>query len=96
LAGRPLNEVERYYIEQALQMTSGNREEAARMLGIGERTLYRVIQDWKMQDKIQQALQDAGGSMEEAAKHLGLSEAVLQRKVKKWGLRGVGATEEQG
>src|SRR5262249_1348637 len=42
LVGRPLNEVERYYIEQALQLTDGNREEAARMLGIGERTLYRV------------------------------------------------------
>ena len=50
--GRPLAEVERYYIEQALQLTGGNREEAARMLGIGERTLYRVIQDWKQQDRI--------------------------------------------
>src|SRR5262249_22259819 len=39
LVGRPLNEVERYYIEQTLKLTNGNREEAARMLGIGERTL---------------------------------------------------------
>ena len=52
LVGRPLTEVERYYIEQALELTDGNREEAARMLGIGERTLYRVIQDWKLQDRI--------------------------------------------
>jgi two-component system response regulator HydG len=37
LVGRPLTEVERYYIEQALALTEGNREEAARMLGIGER-----------------------------------------------------------
>src|SRR6266446_4053521 len=40
LVGRPLNEVERYYIEQTLALTEGNREEAARRLGIGERTLY--------------------------------------------------------
>ena len=47
LVGRPLTEIERYYIEKTLEMTGGNREEAARKLGIGERTLYRVIQDWK-------------------------------------------------
>src|SRR5439155_17405669 len=42
LVGRPLTEVERYYIEKTLEMTQGNREEAAKRLGIGERTLYRV------------------------------------------------------
>src|SRR5262249_24882072 len=56
LVGRPLHEVERYYIERTLELTKGNREEASRMLGIGERTLYRNIQDWKLQDKAQQAL----------------------------------------
>ncbi|WP_439626088.1 sigma-54-dependent transcriptional regulator [Gemmata sp.] len=45
--GRPLEEVERYYTEKALELTEGNREEAARMLGIAERTLYRKIQEWK-------------------------------------------------
>ena len=49
LVGRPLNEVERYYIEQALDLTGGNREEAARMLGIGERTLYRKIKKWELE-----------------------------------------------
>lgn len=86
LVGRPLNEVERYYIEQALELTKGNREEAARMLGIGERTLYRVIQDWKLQDRIREALDAAGGNTEEAAKSLGIKEPSLQRKMKKWGL----------
>ncbi len=86
LAGRPLSEVERYYVERALELTSGNREEAARMLGIGERTLYRVIQDWKLQDRIRQALTEAGGNLEEAARQLGMKEAVLRRKVKRWGL----------
>ncbi|MBA4188791.1 MAG: sigma-54-dependent Fis family transcriptional regulator [Planctomycetaceae bacterium] len=45
--GRPLEEVERYYTEKALEMTEGNREEAAKLLGIAERTLYRKIQEWK-------------------------------------------------
>ena len=47
LIGKPLAEVERYYTERALQLTQGNREEAATMLGIGERTLYRNLQKWK-------------------------------------------------
>jgi two-component system response regulator HydG len=86
LVGRPLAEVERHYIEQALQITSGNREEAARMLGIGERTLYRVMQDWKAQDRMRQALTEAQGNVETAARRLGLSETALQRKLKKLGL----------
>ncbi len=85
LVGRPLSEVERYYIEQALELTKGNREEAARMLGIGERTLYRVIQEWKLQDKIRQALNEAGGDVAEAARLLGMKETGLVRKIKKWG-----------
>src|SRR5579884_4305153 len=64
LVGRPLSEVERYYIERALELTRGNRAEAARMLGIGERTLYRVIQDWRLQDKTKAALTEAGGDVE--------------------------------
>jgi two-component system response regulator HydG len=46
LIGRPLEEVERFYIQKALELTQGNREEAATMLGIGERTLYRKIKEW--------------------------------------------------
>ena len=42
-----------------LAQTGGNREEASRILGIGERTLYRIIQDWKLQDKIRAALNEA-------------------------------------
>jgi two-component system response regulator HydG len=87
LVGRPLTEVERYYMQQALELTEGNREEAARMLGIGERTLYRIIQDWKLQDSIRQALAEAGGSPEEAAKKLNMKLPALERKLKKWGLK---------
>jgi two-component system, NtrC family, response regulator HydG len=87
LVGRPLSEVERYYIEQALELTGGKREEAARMLGIGERTLYRVIKDWDMQDKIKKALDEANGDVKAAAAALGMSAAELTRKLKKSGLR---------
>jgi two-component system response regulator HydG len=47
LLGRPMEEIERYYIERALELTNNNREETARILGIGERTLYRKLQEWK-------------------------------------------------
>ena len=46
LTGRSLEEVEKYYIAETLKLTGGNREETARMLGIGERTLYRKIKEY--------------------------------------------------
>lgn len=46
LIGRPFTEVEKYYIERALELTGGKREEAAKMLEIGERTLYRKIKEY--------------------------------------------------
>jgi two-component system response regulator HydG len=91
LIGRPLADVERYYIEKTLEVTNHNREEAAKLLGIGERTLYRVIRDWKTQDQIKDALASVNGSVSDAAKRLGLSPATLQRKMKKLGLANTGA-----
>jgi DNA-binding NtrC family response regulator len=38
-----MKQLERWAIEHALSVTKGNREEAAQLLGIGERTLYRKI-----------------------------------------------------
>jgi two-component system response regulator HydG len=46
LVGRPLAEIEGLYIAETLKATGGNREEAASMLGIGERTLYRKIKEY--------------------------------------------------
>jgi two-component system response regulator HydG len=91
LIGRPLSEVERYYSEKALEMTAGNREEAARLLGIGERTLYRQIQEWKLQDRIKEALDAAGGNIAVAAKALEMTADALERKLKK-----LGQTSEEG
>ena len=48
LIGRPMDEVEKYYIQRALELTDGNREESARLLGIGERTLYRKIKEYDL------------------------------------------------
>jgi two-component system response regulator HydG len=46
LAGRSLSEVERDLIEADLDLAGGNREKAARILGIGERTLYRKLKEY--------------------------------------------------
>ena len=43
LVGQRLEEVEKRFIDETLRFNGGNREEAAKMLGIGERTLYRKI-----------------------------------------------------
>lgn len=48
LIGRPLSEVEKYYIARALELTGGKREETASLLGIGERTLYRKIKEFDL------------------------------------------------
>jgi two-component system response regulator HydG len=49
LVGRPLADIERWAIEQTLQLTGGNREDAARILGIGARTLYRKLKEYDLQ-----------------------------------------------
>jgi DNA-binding NtrC family response regulator len=41
-------DIERAAIEAALKETRGNRRRAAEMLGIGERTLYRKIKEYRM------------------------------------------------
>ena len=48
LIGKPMTDVEKYYIQRALDLTDGNREEASRMLEIGERTLYRKIKEYEL------------------------------------------------
>ena len=46
LVGKPLEEVEKRFILETLQQAGGNREAAAEMLAIGERTLYRKIKEY--------------------------------------------------
>jgi len=46
--GTKMADIERAAIEAALKETRGNRRRAAEMLGIGERTLYRKIKEYRM------------------------------------------------
>ncbi len=46
IAGVKLNELEKQAIIEALKNSDGNREKAAKQLGIGERTLYRKIKEY--------------------------------------------------
>jgi two-component system response regulator HydG len=48
LAGVPLDELEKQAIIDTLARTNGNREQAAKILGIGERTLYRKIKEYNL------------------------------------------------
>ena len=46
--GTKMEDVERRVIEAALKEARGNRHKASEMLGIGERTLYRKIKEYKL------------------------------------------------
>jgi two-component system response regulator HydG len=48
LVGKSLADLEGMFIAETLEFAGGNREEAARMLGIGERTLYRKIKEYNL------------------------------------------------
>jgi len=48
LVGKALSEIEGLFIAETLKVTGGNREEAASMLGIGQRTLYRKIKEYEL------------------------------------------------
>ena len=48
LVGKSMDEIEELFIAETLKVTVGNREEAAKMLGIGERTLYRKIKQYEL------------------------------------------------
>lgn len=50
LVGRTMNEIERWAVEQTLQLTGGNREETARILGISERNLYRKLNEYGLRN----------------------------------------------
>lgn len=46
LAGTTLEQIEKRAIRETLRLTGGNREQAAKLLGIGERTLYRKLKEY--------------------------------------------------
>ena len=50
IGGISLEELEKEAIRNTLKLVHGNREQAAKILGIGERTLYRKIKDYGFAD----------------------------------------------
>ena len=48
LVGISLEQAEKELIRNTLRMVNGNREQAAKILGIGERTLYRKIKEYEL------------------------------------------------
>lgn len=48
LVGQSMDAFEKYAIEHTLKLTNGNREEAARILEIGARTLYRKLEKYNL------------------------------------------------
>jgi two-component system response regulator HydG len=44
-----MDDIERWAIEETLRLTAGNREEAAKILDIGARTLYRKLDKYKQE-----------------------------------------------
>ncbi|TVP99794.1 MAG: sigma-54-dependent Fis family transcriptional regulator [Planctomycetaceae bacterium] len=63
LIGQSLASIEKWAIEETLRLTGGNREEAAKVLGIGARTLYRRLDQYKKDDPLwnESAFQSAAG-----------------------------------
>jgi len=51
LAGKSLQELEREHIRNTLDLTKGNREKAAHILGIAPRTLYRKLKEYGLSEK---------------------------------------------
>jgi len=49
--GMTIRELERELIGATLEAVGGNRKEAAKMLGIGERTLYRKITEYELREE---------------------------------------------
>ena len=47
LIGKTMDDIERWAIEETLKLTNGNREDAAKILDIGARTLYRKLEKYQ-------------------------------------------------
>jgi two-component system response regulator HydG len=58
LVGKPMDEIEWWAIQETLKLTNGNREEAARILQIGARTLYRKLDKYGSSDRKDSAADD--------------------------------------
>ena len=51
LIGQTLAAIEKWAIEETLKLTNDNRDEAAKILQIGARTLYRRLDQYKKDEE---------------------------------------------
>jgi two-component system response regulator HydG len=58
LVGKTMDDIERWAIEETLKLTNGNREEAAKILAIGARTLYRKLEKYQAEDQDEKPVGD--------------------------------------
>jgi two-component system response regulator HydG len=72
LVGKPLEELEKLFIAETLRVTGATREEAAKMLGIGERTLYRKLGEYNLAGR-----ESGVGSRDDGAEAAGQDQAKL-------------------
>ena len=49
LGGKQADEVERNHIRVTLELFQGNRQQAAKAMGISERTLYRKLKEYSLE-----------------------------------------------
>jgi two-component system, NtrC family, response regulator HydG len=61
LLGQPLADIEKWAILETLKLTGGNRDEAAKVLMIGSRTLYRRLDQYKKDDGDDSVIDEIGG-----------------------------------
>ena len=66
LIGRTMDDIERWAIEETLKLTNGNREEAAKILAIGARTLYRKLDKYQSESSADQSPATESATREEA------------------------------
>ena len=59
--GSRLDDVERELISRTIELTAGNKTQAARMLGLGVRTLYRRLERYAAKDLVVGAKQQRPG-----------------------------------
>ncbi len=90
-----LDDVERVVIAMALQRTRWNKQETAKILGIGRTTLYEKIRKYKKEifslDDVERvviamALQRTRWNKQETAKILGIGRTTLYEKIRKYKL----------
>ena len=74
LIGKSMKEIERWATEQTLKLANQNRKETARILGISERNLYRLIQKYGLKQSDEKSTESTSGSSSQDGVEVGPEE----------------------